>query len=149
MLSEVCAELHNWFNYNLPKNIGDHTISNGSLVKSYGLLDGQYFRIVGSVLNDGVYQYPKDDLIDESFHGGIWVMAVPSEVVALSDEIDQWKEKYQSVDSVAMSPYQSESFGGYSYSKSGGGASDGSGKAGTWQAAFGARLNRWRKLPPW
>lgn len=149
MLSELCKELNNWFNYNLPKNVGTHTISDGQLVKDYHLLEGQYFRIVGSVFNDGVYQYPKNDLIDETFDGGVWAMAVPPEVVALSDEIDQWKEKYQSVDSAAMSPFTSESFGGYSYSKNGGGASDGTGSAGTWQGAFRNRLNRWRKLPPW
>lgn len=149
MLSELCKELNNWFNYNLPKNIGTHKIENGRLVRNYGLLDGQYFRIIGSVFNDGVYQYPATGLTDETFDGGVWSMAVPPEVVALSNNIDNWKAKYADVDSAAMSPYTSESFGGYSYTKSSGGSSDGTSNAGTWQAAFKNQLRQWRKLPPW
>lgn len=148
MLGEICKELNNWFTYNLPKNIGEHEIKNGELVKDYGFIDGQYFRIVGSIMNDGVYQYPKTDLIDEKFHGGVWSMAVPQDVVLLAKDIKDWQTKYGAVDSSAMSPYTSESFGGYSYTKSGGGASDGTSGAGTWQAAFKSRLNKWRKLPP-
>lgn len=149
MLTQICQELHNWFNYSLPKNIGDHVIENGVLVDDCGLLNGQYFRIVGSVLNDGVYQYPASGLQDERFHGGIWSMAVPPDVVQLAEDIKDWQDKYGGTDSVLMSPFTSESFGGYSYSKAGGGASDGKSSAGTWQAAFRSRLNQWRKLPPW
>jgi hypothetical protein len=44
-----------------------------------------------------------------------------------------------------MSPFTSESFGGYSYSK--GGGSDASGKGqNTWQGAFKARLNAYRRM---
>jgi len=107
------------------------------------LQDGQYFRIVGSVFNDGVYQYPATGLTDETFDGAIWAMAIPSEVIALASDIEAWKEKYQSIDSPAMSPYNSESFGGYSYSKSSGGSDD---LSGTWQGAFADRLNHWRKI---
>jgi hypothetical protein len=85
-------------------------------------------------------------LTDEVFDGAIWLMAIPKDVLILSEEIDAWIEKYGGVDSVAMSPYNSESFGGYSYSKSGGGSSDGTSKAGTWQGAFATRLNEWRKI---
>lgn len=149
MLSELCKELNNWFNYNLPKYIGTHTIENGSLVKDYGLLDGQYFRIVGSVFNDGVWQFPKTDMKDETFDGGVWAMAVPQDVVDLAQEISDWNAKYGSLESNAMSPFISESFGGYSYTKNGGGASDGTGLSGTWQGVFRSKLNKWRKLPPW
>ena len=48
----------------------------------------------------------------------------------------------------AMSPFTSESFAGYSYSKGGAGGSGSSGGSGAtgWKAAFASRLNAWRKL---
>lgn len=149
MLSEICKEINNWFNYNQPKFFGDFVISGGELTGDYGLQNGQYFRIAGSIFNDGVHQYPATDLNDETFNGAIWAMAVPSEVIALADEIEAWKAKYQSLDSPSMSPYNSESFGGYSYSKGGGASSSGNvDLAGTWQGAFADRLNQWRRIRP-
>lgn len=142
MLSEICHDLRNYFD--TKKYFGKFVISDNSITGTYDIQDGQYFRIVGSVFNDGVHEYPPKDLTDEEFTGAIWAMAVPSEVIALADEIKDWAEKYGSVDSANMSPYNSESFGGYSYSKSGGGSSgDGTG---TWQKAFANRLNEWRKI---
>lgn len=149
MLSELCKEINNWFNYNQPKYFGDFVISNGELTGDYGLQDGQYFRIAGSIFNDGVHKYPATDLSDETFNGALWAMAIPSEVIALADEIEAWKAKYQSLDSPAMSPYNSESFGGYSYSKSGGASASGTvDLSGTWQGAFADRLNQWRRIRP-
>lgn len=147
MLTELCKEINNWFTYTTDKHFGNFVIADGALVGDYGLQEGQYFRIVGSIFNDGVHQYPSDDLHDEMFSGAVWAMAIPSEVIALASEIAAWKEKYQSLDSPSMSPYQSESFGGYSYSKSGGGSSSGNvDLAGTWQGVFADRLNHWRKI---
>ena len=55
--------------------------------------------------------------------------------------------RYADVNGVNMSPFNSESFGGYSYSKSSGGAGDSTkDKSGTWQGAFGAELQPWRKI---
>lgn len=151
MLTELCKELNNWFDYNQPHFVGDFTIENGEFTKEMGLLQGQYYRIVGSVFNDGVHKFgdATDEIVDESFNGAVWAMAVPPEVIALANDIEAWKNKYQSLDSVAMSPFQSESFGGYSYSK--GGSGSGSGNvdlSGTWQGAFADRLNHWRKIRP-
>ena len=154
MLEELCHELNNWFDEN-PKDgtkrhyFGEFTIENGALdLSEIGIQTGQYFRIVGSVFNDGVYQYPANGLADEIFDGAVWAMAIPSPVIALADDVDAWQSKYGSVDSLAMSPFQSESFGGYSYSKSNsnGSTGNGSGGAGTWQDAFANRLNKWRKI---
>lgn len=147
MLTELCQELRNWFDRDLPKINGEFQVQNGSISGDIDLKVGQYFRIIGSVFNDGVHIYPYDEsLVDEDFVGSIWAMAVPPSVIALAGEIEAWQNKYGGVDSVLMSPFQSESFGGYSYSKSGGGSGDGTSSAGTWQGAFSARLNRWRKL---
>ena len=145
MLTELCQELRNWFERK--KFFGTFTIENGQIDLPDGSLQsGQYFRIVGSVFNDGVHKYDPESesqLVDEVFEGAIWSMGVPPAVVDLSERISEWVTKYG--DSVS-SPYQSESFGGYSYTK----ASSGQGNAGssspTWQSTFASELNRWRKI---
>lgn len=143
---EVCQYLKNWFDRNQPKYFGNVSIINGALSETYGLKVGQYFRIVGSTLNDGVYKYPLTTLTDETFNGAIWGMALPNAFIALLDDIEVWKTKYASADSAAMSPFNSESFGGYSYSKSSGANDAATDKSGTWQGAFGARLAPYRKM---
>lgn len=148
---EVCQYLKNWFDRNQLRYIGDITIQNGALSETYGLKVGQYFRIVGSTLNDGVYQYPITTLTDETFDGAIWGMSLPKAFIALLDDIEAWKAKFNNLDTQdgkqAMSPFNSESFGGYSYSKSNGGTGDTSkDKSGTWQGVFGVRLAPYRKM---
>lgn len=148
MLTEFFQELRNWFDRDQPKWFGDFTIENGALILSgdMSLKEGQYFRIVGSALNDGVYQYGQDELVDEAFTGAVWAMAVPPSVIALLKEIEEWTAKYESLDNENMSPFQSESFGGYTYNK-GYGNSNNSGKSTvSWQDAFKSKLNRWRKI---
>lgn len=142
MLTELCAELKNWFDRDQPKWYGQFNIENGAI--ELDLQDGQYFRIIGSVFNDGVHQYPADDLTDETFCGAVWAMAVPPAVIALSAEIDAWQTQY---DAVLKSPYTSESFGGYSYTRASGGSSGGvSNDTPSWQSTFASRLNQWRKI---
>lgn len=143
---EVCQYLKNWFDREQPKYFGNIVITNGALSQTYGLKVGQYFRIVGSTLNDGVYNYPLTTLTDETFNGAIWGMALPNAFIALLDDIEAWKTKYASADSAAMSPFNSESFGGYSYSKSSGAGDTNKDKSGTWQGVFGARLAPYRKM---
>ena len=147
MLTELCQELRNWFERE--KHFGAFTIEGGQLADGSFLQDGQYFRIVGSVFNDGVHVWPNDVLVDETFEGAIWAMAVPPAVVALSEKIDEWVKTYDGVGGTNMSPYSSESFGGYSYSKGGSGGSSGKNRgngAPTWQSMFANELNRWRKI---
>lgn len=143
MLSELCHDIRNYFETD--KYFGKFEISDNVITGDFILQQGQYFRIVGSVFNDGVYCYDDNlQLDDEEFGGAIWALAIPDEVIDLAREIEAWNEKYGSPDSENMSPYNSESFGGYSYSKSGGGSS--SDGTGTWQKAFANRLNKWRKI---
>ena len=152
ILTEICQHLRNWFDRNQKKYQGKIKISNGEISiadSSFILQDGQYFRIVGSIFNDGVHCAGFDDLIDESeFEGAIWSMAIPPAVLALAEDIEAWQAKYGNVDSNAMSPYNSESFGGYSYSKSSGGSVSGSSgnSNNSWQGVFAKRLNAWRKI---
>lgn len=128
----------------MDRRSGTFKITGGSLTADF-LQDGQYFRITGSIFNDGVHKYPSSSLKDESFSGSVWALAIPQPVINLATEIQEWRDKYETVDSVAMSPYNSESFGGYSYSKSGSGGSGGATNV-TWKNAFAARMNMWRKL---
>lgn len=149
ILTELCQELRNWFDRNQPKYYGEFTIENGVLILSgdMSLKDGQYFRIIGSALNDGVHQYGVygDALEDEAFSGAVWAMAIPPAILTLVKDIEAWQDKYGGIDSAAMSPFASESFGGYSYSKSGAGSGSGS-TSGGWRSAFAGRLNPWRKI---
>lgn len=149
MLTDICAELNNYFDRDMPKSFGDFSIDSGVLqnADSYGLKVGQYYRIIGSVFNDGVHKWtgePDEGLVDESFTGAIWLMAVPKELVVLSDEVDEWVEKYGKV---AMTPFVSEnlSASSYSYTKD---TSAGGGNGATWQNIFAKRLSRWRKIRP-
>lgn len=150
MLTEICQYLKNWFNRkpdgtHYPKWFGEFVIDNGVLVTDE-LADGQYYRIMGSLFNDGVHKRGEDVLTDETFDGAVWSLGIPPEIVRLADDISQWQAKYGGADSEAMSPFASESFGGYSYSKSGGGASGSESNAGSWQGAFAQRLAPWRKI---
>lgn len=150
VMTELCQYLRNWFEKT--KFHGDFSIYNGTLTSvAWGalpLLNGQYYRIVGSVLNDGVHKFgdEAETLADEDFSGAVWSMAVPPAVVALAAEIDAWQEKYGNIESQNMSPYSSESFGGYSYTKAQGYASAGGGMLTGWQAVYAARLAPWRKI---
>lgn len=145
MLTQICAEIKNYFCKEEDRIIGDFSIVDGSIVPSVDLADDQYFRVVGSVFNDGVHKNG-DALIDEDeFHGAVWKMRIPQDVIQLAEEIADWQTK--NADAI-NSPYSSESFGGYSYTKSGG-YSGGSDKVGSdWrnQASFAARLNPYRRI---
>lgn len=132
MLYELCAEVRNWFVSE--KHNGIFTVKDGNMPLDF-LQDGQYFRVLGSVYNDGVYQYPAV-LTDEVFEGQIWAMRVPPAFIALSGEIDEYIAKN------AESPYTSESFGDYSYTK----ATNKNKTPLTWRDVFASRLNAWRKL---
>lgn len=138
-LYDMCLELHNFFDTS--RIFGVFTITDGKIDVPH-IQNGQYFRIVGSVFNDGVYQDPVEGLHDEQFDGAVWLMAVPKEVVDLVAEINTWLETYSDV---INSPYQSESFGGYSYSKGRGGSGE-SNDMPSWRSMFASRMSKWRKI---
>lgn len=148
MLTEICAEIKNYFTYESDKRFGNFAIVNGQIIPSFDI-PTDYIRICGSRKNDGVHVRGENgfDLEDEDeFHGAIWVMSPPKAFLTLAEEIDAWQVKNGGVDSQAMSPFNSESFGGYSYSKSSRTGGQDSGNAGTWQSAYSSRLNIYRRL---
>lgn len=139
MLEQVLMNIRRWFTVEGGIYSRTFTIEDGGITLPF-LAEGQYFRIVGSVFNDGLHQYPAVDLTDETFTGSVWALAVPKAVIDLADEIQKWQEK--NADALS-SPYSSESFGGYSYSKA---TNSETGGAETWQSHFGQRLSAWRKI---
>ena len=138
MLEQVLMHLKNWFLVPGGIHEGTYTIEDGGITLPF-LANGQYFRICGSVFNDGLHQYPASDLKAETFEGDVWALAVPQAVIELASEIEAWQTKNGEA---ASGIYQSESFGGYQYSKQT--ASDG-GQLTVW-SVFRKRLNQWRKL---
>ena len=138
MLTELLAEIRNYFEVPNGRHFGKFEISGGSIAPLDFLQEGQYFRIVGSVFNDGVYQYPATSLTDEVFDGAVWSMAVPPAVIDLAAEIEEYNKS-----AGKPSVYNSESYpNGYSYTR----ATDASGVPLSWQKAFSSRLSKWRKL---
>ena len=138
MLEKVLTHLKNWFLVEVKE--GTYTIENRTLVLPF-LQEGQYYRICGSVFNDGLHKYGDDgDLLhNETFTGTILALAIPKAVVELAEEIEEWQKKNGEV---AKSPYSSESFGGYSYTKT---TNESTGGSVTWEKAFHRELNQWRK----
>lgn len=153
-ITEMCLECKNFFLRNGSKDIhsGAFTISAHTIAPLDFLIPGQYFRITGSVLNNGVYQYSEDGmsaLQDETFAGSIWAMYVPPAFLELCAEIDEWQSKYGDIGSMNMSPYVSQSISGvFSATKSSSGGSSGSGESSvqTWQSVYKSRLNKWRRI---
>jgi len=153
MLQKVLEYVHNMF-IKVP-NPGTYTIENGAISPSVALKEGQRIWIVGSDLNDGVYTYHEsgiqndDDteaagLRDEVFSGSICALAVPPAVIALTEEIKQWVEKYGEA---MRSPYSSESvIGVYSYEKMTASKVGGGNPNLGWQDTFKAELDRWRRV---
>ena len=141
LLEEICGYLRNWFI--VPDGIhrDDYTITDGKLTLPF-LQSNQYYRILGSVFNDGIHKYGDvtDTLIDESFDGTVQALAIPTALISIAAEIAEWQNKNADV---LSSPYQSESFGGYTYSRASDSASSNSL---SWRVIFAPRLARWRKI---
>lgn len=152
MLTEVCNYVHNYFDYRVYS--GTFEIVNGGINLEGLVLNGQRFRIVGSALNDGIYTYQSggvvynDDgdtgvnLYSEVFTGSIIAMAVPTSFLQIVKDISDWYIK--NLETI-QSPYTSESFGGYSYTKATGSGANNGGVIG-WQDVFKSKLNAYRKI---
>lgn len=138
LIDEICAECKNYFSTPQDRYFGTFKIENGALSPTGFAKPGQYYRIVGSAFNDGVYQELSSSLIDEEFDGAVWVMKIPPAFMTLVEEIKAYSEN----DFAKLSPYISESFGGYSYTK----ATNSKGVVTNWKDVFASKLNRWRRI---
>lgn len=151
MLQQICENIHNYFIRE--PHTGTWEIADGAIALDF-LKEGQRFWLVGSDLNDGVYTYHQNGIMNdddtavaglraETFNGTICAMAVPPAVIALAGEINDWVEKNGAA---VNSPYQSESFNGYSYTLRGTNSSGGDAGGPSWQGVYAQRLNRWRRV---
>lgn len=148
-LEDILWHIHNWF---VRDSIPVRTccIDDGSLPTSITdrMLEGQWYRIEGSYLNDGLHQHPDTGLGDETFDGTISLLAIPRPLLRLAERIQDYIDATTEASQKALrSPYQSESFDGYSYTlKDGSGADSASGGLSGWQAEFAGQLNAFRKM---
>lgn len=135
-LNEICAEINNYFD-NGDTFSGMITIENGVINEPIPVDEGQYIRIQGSTMNDGAYCFNKGGLMDETFKGRVTVMCLPMDFQNLIADISDWKKtNAKQLNSI----FQSESFGGYSYTL------DTAGGRASLKGVFGSRLNRYRKI---
>lgn len=135
-LLDLCDYLHN--NFEDHRVIGKIKIED-SAISGIDIENDRYFRIIGSVFNDDIYKAPATQLKDETFDGSVILMSIPPTVLDILSEINAWEA---SNSQALNSPYQSESFGGYSYTK----ATGSNGEPVTWRNVFGKRLNAYRKI---
>ena len=140
MLEQILMEIHNWFRVRDGLDgihPGTYTIEGGGIVLPF-LAPSQYFRIMGSVFNDGLHRYGPDmeALTDETLGSGPTRHPLSKALVELAGEVEAWQKKYGER---AASMYSSESLAGqYSYTMDT--------ESSSWQAAFRARLDPYRKL---
>lgn len=143
MLSHVMNSINNYFVRTVEH--GTFTISGGVITVHDTYLVGQHIRIMGSLLNDGVFEV-KNTLIsipgagDETFTGAVCGLAVPADFLELVEQITAFQSKASKNPAAGM--LQSESFGGYAYSV----ATGANGLPATWKEAFATRLNPYRRM---
>lgn len=153
MIEQVCAHIHNYFEVddNTGQRMihpGTYTIENGLITLPF-LTAGNYFRIMGSERNNGVFEYKEaideeePELTDETFTGVIWKMRPPKAFLKIVADIEDWMDKYGEI---MRNPYQSEDvIGVYSYTKMTSGKVSGDFIA-TWENVYKNQLDQWRKL---
>lgn len=156
MLAEVCAYIHNYFLKKEKMRVvyyqRTYTISGGVLSLDF-MKEGQRFYLSGSDLNDGIYTYhsygiTNDDddaaagLVDETFTGEICPMQIKPGFLALVEKISVWNAQNAAA---LNSPFQSESFNGYSYTMKSGLSGEAGNNDPPWAAQFAAELEQWRK----
>lgn len=156
-LEQVLYHIHNWFERDA-MSVTDCEIQDGSLPASVSsqIPLGAWYRIEGSYLNEGLHlrldEFPEGEsegLTDETFTGTVTVLAIPHALLLVAERISDWAAaNAEAMSKAASSPYQSESFGGYTYSMKDFGGSSGSASSGSggWQSAFASDLNPWRKV---
>ena len=163
-IDTICGETHNYFEES--KVINDYTIENGRISLPF-LIDGQFFRIVGSHFNDGVYVYTDGYIISDASWNNVlednidwssisddtWGDLKHAELIDETFHGAIWPmcvprafiqlskeiEEYNNSDAGKASPYLSENISGhYSYTKAN--ASDSA-----WQKVFADKLRRYKK----
>lgn len=140
MLTEICAYLKNYFDYE--RHIGQIKITGGVITCNGERIEtGQHFALFRDRFVLGVYKNT-DPLEDKTFDGAVWLMDVPPGII----KADAWAEEWNTANGTAAAngPFQSESFGGYSYTRAAGNGSIGSSVFD--QSQFKAMLAPYKKI---
>lgn len=132
-LFELLVYLRNFFP-GRKWEFSDYAISGGEIVLG-GLWVGDYYLIEGSQRNDGVHVYGDHDLLPEVFSGSVTELKIDNQLLKKWERINRWCSENEKL---IRSPYQSESFGGYSYTKNA--------VTTDWKSVFANDLRPWRKL---
>ncbi len=97
-LTDVLKHLGNYFERDYES--GNFTISANTIEVNKSYKTGQYVRIMDSLLNDGVYKVVsatdgeiilQETLSDETFNGYIVSLAIPSNVVDISKQMQDYQ----------------------------------------------------------
>ena len=141
-MDKILAYLKNYF-YRFGEN-GTYTIEDNSITVRGKYVEGQYIRLTGSVLNDGVYKVINiednvitlDGAVNEVFEGVIYSLVIPKEIIELEKKIKKYEEDNP------QGGYISESFGNYSYNK----GTNANGELNTWKDVFKVELRPYKKV---
>lgn len=130
MLLEIMKYIRNFFN--AENEEGTFTIVDGKVSLPF---ISRYVLIEGSKFNDGIHECPINALTDEEFTGCITAVNPPDDFLKLVAEIEEYTKKF------TVTPFLSESFGGYSYQR----GTNGKGAPLSWEDVFRDRLKVWCK----
>lgn len=132
---ELCEFTHNYFDREDEPISGTFAFEPDTVPD--GVVNGQYFRVIGSIFNDGVHKAGDADLTAETFTGRVQPMRVPPAFVALALTITEYDKAIP-----AGGKYTSQSFNGWSGTL----ASGSDGLPATGIDRYRTEINRWRKL---
>ena len=145
LITEIMKLIDKYFiNYKQVEK-GNFIIKDGIIDVTSPYIKGQYIRIIGSILNDGVYLV-SDDLLtlagaqDEVFNGMILGLSVPRDFIKLVDDI----EKFEKSSDIEKRDLASVRIGEYAETRA-------TGKDGTpisWQSVFRRDLDKYRRMFP-
>ena len=107
----------------------------GGKIELPELWDGSHYLVEGSRRNDGIHVYGDNDLLPETFTGTVTELCIDKQLLKKWVSINNWCRENEKL---IYSPYQSESFGGYAYTKTT--------VTTSWKSVFADDLRPWRKL---
>lgn len=146
MLTKICAYLKNYFE--TERRIGEIKITDGAITcdgEPVALNDGQHFALFRDNFALGVYK-AGEDIADKTFQGAVWPMDPPAAILEAAKWAEDWEAENGGATATANGPFQSESFGGYSYTKATGGSTGSIGSSVFDQAQLKAMLAPYKKI---
>lgn len=135
-VENVMRHVNNFFDR--ARYTGHFFISGGKITLPMELPEKTWIAISGSMWHDGVHelQSPYDlPAPDEEFDGTVYILHPPASFLDLCKSIAEYDEK------TPVGAFMSESFGSYSYTRTGG-----QNGVKTWQEAYALQLRPYRRM---